>query len=426
MTQKFLTTRFLTVIAGGLVIAACAARTPAPAAPAAPPAAAPAPPWPLPRPHGRLLRHLHQLSHRRRPPRRPRRVLRHPERRRPVGARAEHQLGRPCRRSRTSCRHPSHRSSLGSHPVQIHVSACGPDIGTRRKPHGISAWCQRHLRPKAIAESRTRIWRSPGKYVVQGNYAGILFWDVSNPAKPVLANRIPCPASQNDVSVYKHLLFVSSEGTNARLDCGSQGVPEPISKERIRGIRIFDISDIKNPKYVANVQTCRGSHTHTVLQDPNDKESVYIYVSGSAGVRSPEELAGCVGGTLEENPDSAQFRVEVIKVPLANPEKAAVGNYARLFGGLAPAPDASESPRPQQPRSRCSSCATGGRCGTASCRTASRCGRGALHRRGAPGWTSGWTPALIWPEPVPRHHGVPARRLCRRRVRRLWPAARHP
>ncbi len=177
-----------------------------------------------------------------------------------------------------------------------------------------------------------------GKYVVQGNYAGILFWDVSNPAKPVLANKIPCPASQNDVSVYKHLLFVSSEGTNARLDCGAQGVPEPISKERIRGIRIFDISDIKNPKYVSNVQTCRGSHTHTVLTDPNDKESVYIYVSGSAGVRSPEELAGCVGGTLEENPDSAQFRVEVIKVPLAAPEKAAVGNYARIFGGLAPAP----------------------------------------------------------------------------------------
>jgi len=177
-----------------------------------------------------------------------------------------------------------------------------------------------------------------GKYVVQGNYAGIIFWDVSNPAKPVLVKTIPCPASQNDVSVFKHLLFVSSEGTNARLDCGSQGVPEPISKERIRGIRIFDISDIANPKYVANVQTCRGSHTHTVLQDPNDKENVYVYISGSAGVRSPEELAGCVGGNLTDNPDSAQFRVEVIKVPLAAPEKAAVGNYARIFGGLAPPP----------------------------------------------------------------------------------------
>jgi hypothetical protein len=182
-----------------------------------------------------------------------------------------------------------------------------------------------------------------GKYVVQGNYAGILLWDVSNPAKPVLASRIPCPASQNDVSVYKHLLFISSEGTNARLDCGSQGVPEPISKERIRGIRIFDISDIKNPKYVSNVQTCRGSHTHTVLQDPNDKENVYVYISGSAGVRSEQELAGCIDNGTEA--DSARFRVEVVKVPLKNPEKAAVGEYARIFGGLAPAPRRVEPPR---------------------------------------------------------------------------------
>jgi len=177
-----------------------------------------------------------------------------------------------------------------------------------------------------------------GKYVIQGNYNGILFWDVSNAEKPVLVKDYKCPASQNDVSVYKHLLFVSSEGTNARLDCGTQGVPEPISKERIRGIRIFDIKDIRNPKYVGNVQTCRGSHTHTVATDPRDKEAVYVYISGSAGVRSAEELPGCTTGQMGENPDTAQFRVEVIRVPLADPSKAAVVNYARLFNDLAPSP----------------------------------------------------------------------------------------
>jgi hypothetical protein len=177
-----------------------------------------------------------------------------------------------------------------------------------------------------------------GKYVIQGNYNGILFWDVSNAEKPVLVKDFKCPASQNDVSVFKHLLFVSSEGTNARLDCGSQGVPEPVSKERIRGIRILDISDIRNPKYVGNVQTCRGSHTHTVATDPRDKEAVYVYISGSAGVRSAEELPGCTSGQMGENPDTAQFRVEVIRVPLADPSKAAVVNYARLFNDLAPAP----------------------------------------------------------------------------------------
>lgn len=177
-----------------------------------------------------------------------------------------------------------------------------------------------------------------GKYVVQGNYHGILFWDVSNPTRPVLVKDYVCPASQNDVSVYKHLLFVSSEGTGARLDCGTQGVPEPVSKERIRGIRIFDISTISNPKYVGNVQTCRGSHTHTVAEDPNDKEAVYVYISGSAGVRSAEELPGCADGNMAENPETSRFRVEVIRVPLANPEKAAVVNYARIFNDLAPPP----------------------------------------------------------------------------------------
>ena len=102
-----------------------------------------------------------------------------------------------------------------------------------------------------------------------------------------------CPASQSDVSVFKNLLFVSGEGLTGRVDCGIQGVPEPVSKERLRGIRIFDVSDMAHPKYVTNVQTCRGSHTHTVVTDPKDKENVYVYVSGSAGVRPAEELPGC-------------------------------------------------------------------------------------------------------------------------------------
>ncbi|MGE3343721.1 MAG: hypothetical protein AB7L71_09815, partial [Vicinamibacterales bacterium] len=177
-----------------------------------------------------------------------------------------------------------------------------------------------------------------GKYVIQGNYHGILFWDVSNPEKPVLVKDYVCPASQNDVSVYKHLLFISSEGTGARLDCGTQGVPEPVSKERIRGIRIWDISDIRNPKYVSNVQTCRGSHTHTVVTDPQDTEHVYVYISGSAGVRSAEEMPGCSDGTMDENKDTSRFRVEVIKVPLKDPTKAEIVNYARIFNELAPPP----------------------------------------------------------------------------------------
>ncbi len=173
-----------------------------------------------------------------------------------------------------------------------------------------------------------------GKYAIQGNYNGIQVWDISNPRQPSLVVGYVCPASQSDVSVYQNLLFVSGEDFGGRLDCGTEGVAEAVSTERLRGIRIFDISDIRNPRYIANVQTCRGSHTHTVLKDPNDDENVYIYVSGSAPVRPAEELPGCVAAPPSEDPNSALFRIEVIRVPLAHPEQAAIVSSPRIFQDL--------------------------------------------------------------------------------------------
>jgi hypothetical protein len=104
-----------------------------------------------------------------------------------------------------------------------------------------------------------------------------------------------CPASQSDVSVYRNLLFVSGEGMEGRLDCGKQGVQTAVSKDRLRGIRIFDISDVRNPKYIGNVQTCRGSHTHSVLVDPKDTQNVYVYVSG-LGPGAPRRRAARLHG----------------------------------------------------------------------------------------------------------------------------------
>jgi hypothetical protein len=173
-----------------------------------------------------------------------------------------------------------------------------------------------------------------GKYAIQGNYNGPVIWDVSNPASPVMVTAYTCPASQNDISVFKNLMFMSAEANNGRVDCKPGGVPDTVSKERFRGVRVFDITDIKNPKLVANVQTCRGSHTHTVLEDPKDKENVYIYVSGSAGIRSPNELPGCVRETPDKAENSSLMRIEIIKVPVAHPEQAAVVNRANIFSGL--------------------------------------------------------------------------------------------
>lgn len=184
-----------------------------------------------------------------------------------------------------------------------------------------------------------------GNHLFMGNFYGMNIYDIADPANAKLLTSMLCPGGQGDVSVYKNLMFMSVEMPNGRLDCGEQGFPAnpppqpgqqggglPVAnKDRFRGVRIFDISDIKNPKQVGAVQTCRGSHTHTLLADPKDKENVYIYVSGTSFVRQDEELAGCSGGTPDKNPNTALFRIEVIKVPLATPAESKVVSSPRVF-----------------------------------------------------------------------------------------------
>jgi hypothetical protein len=187
-----------------------------------------------------------------------------------------------------------------------------------------------------------------GHYLFQGNFYGVNIYDTSNPANTTLVTSLICPGGQGDVSVYKNLLFMSVEMPNGRIDCGTQGFPPgppptpeeekekkrpvpPPQKERFRGVRIFDISDIRNPKQVAAVQTCRGSHTHTLVVDPNDKDNVYIYVSGTSFVRQAEELAGCSGEEPDKDPNTALFRIDVIKVPLAAPQEAKIVSNPRVF-----------------------------------------------------------------------------------------------
>lgn len=181
-------------------------------------------------------------------------------------------------------------------------------------------------------------------YVFQGNYNGVMIWDVSDPTRPELVKDYLCPASQSDVSVYGNLLFISGEGTSGRLDCGTEGVQERVSEDRLRGIRIFDITDVREPKYIHNVQTCRGSHTHSVLKDPDVDDKVWIYVSGSAGVRPDEELPGCSSAMPADDPNSALFRIEVIEVPLDAPETAAIVSSPRIFEDLVAPPQHGMSP----------------------------------------------------------------------------------
>jgi len=176
-----------------------------------------------------------------------------------------------------------------------------------------------------------------GNFLYQGNFSGIEIWDISNPTKPKLTKADVCFTEQGDVSVYRNLLFVSAENTGSRIDCGTQGVQDSVSKDRMLGIRVFDISNPLQPKQVADVQTCRGSHTHTLVPDPRDPNTVYIYVSGLARVRSASEMTGCESGDVSD-PNSALFRIEVIKVPVNHPEQSKIVSSPRIFNDLTAPP----------------------------------------------------------------------------------------
>jgi hypothetical protein len=168
-----------------------------------------------------------------------------------------------------------------------------------------------------------------------GGYNGVQAWDISNPASPRLRSTIVCPGGQGDVSVHGNLLFMSVEETRGRVDCGTQPIPDSVSAERFVGIRIFDISNVDQARQVASVQTCRGSHTHTLVVDPRDRANVYIYVSGTAPVRPAAELGGCSGLSPDRDPNTSLFRIEVIRVPLEAPHTARVINAPRIFADTA-------------------------------------------------------------------------------------------
>jgi hypothetical protein len=170
-----------------------------------------------------------------------------------------------------------------------------------------------------------------GNHLFVGNFNGFNIYDLANARKPKLIASIVCPGGQGDLSVHGNILVMSVEQTRGRVDCGTQGAQAPVTPERFRGVRVFDITDVRKPKQVAAVQTCRGSHTHTLVPHPTDKANLYVYGSGTSSVRSPEELAGCSGLDPKEDPNTALFSIDVIQIPIAAPEQARIISRPRIF-----------------------------------------------------------------------------------------------
>ena len=184
--------------------------------------------------------------------------------------------------------------------------------------------------------------------VYQANFAGFTIWSIKNPAKPELLSAVRCTTSQGDPTIYGNLLFLSAEGAGNRNDCGDGGVQDP--KDHMAGVRIFDVSDPRAPKLVKNVQTCKGSHTHTLVPSPTNKRVIYLYVSGQQAARPETELAGCKNGNNPADPTNSLYQLDIIKVNLDKPEQAEVIPGARIFTGLGGAGECKQFCAPVDPR----------------------------------------------------------------------------
>ena len=209
------------------------------------------------------------------------------------------------------------------------VSHTGPAPGFSAPPAPPPVEGQTAPRVSPLAFANTDLAYSNGK-VFMGSFHGFNAYDVTGET-PQLVMSVVCPGGQGDVSIHGNLLFMSVEENRGRLDCGVTPPEGAVSADRFRGIRIFDISDLNAPRQIAAVQTCRGSHTHTLLPHATDPNVLYIYNSGTAGVRQTDELGICSSGQPDENAETALYSIDVIKVPLNAPQDAAIVNRPRIF-----------------------------------------------------------------------------------------------
>jgi hypothetical protein len=169
-----------------------------------------------------------------------------------------------------------------------------------------------------------------GDMMIVGNYHGFNIYRLSDDGMPNLISSVVCPGGQGDVSIVGDLLIMSVEQTRGRVDCGRQGIADEVSADRFRGLRIFDISDPRLPRQVGQVQTCRGSHTHSVVAGPTDDGKIIVYNSGTSSIREEEELAGCIGEVPGDD-RTALFRIDVIEIPVADPSQSRIVESPTVF-----------------------------------------------------------------------------------------------
>jgi hypothetical protein len=168
-----------------------------------------------------------------------------------------------------------------------------------------------------------------GKLAFAGNYDGLRVIDLSNPAKPTVLADLKCRGPQGDTSVWQNLVFVSVDRPQTTPGCDSADAPENEVDGTFEGVRVFDVSDPRNPRFVKMVETDCGSHTHTLIPDVANGR-VILYVSSYSLIAGPH-----CGPGREANP--LHGKISVVEVPLAAPDQARVLSTPEIrapqFGG---------------------------------------------------------------------------------------------
>ena len=220
------------------------------------------------------------------------------------------------------------------HSLPMAPGFADPDIGfspptSREEGEALGARIKANPAFSPLGMANSDMALSNGRLFI-GNFNGFNAYELGE-GEPRLVMSVVCPGGQGDVSVHGGLLFMSVEENRGRVDCGATTTASEVDAERVRGVRIFDISDLNAPRQIAAVQTCRGSHTHTLVPHPTDPNVLYVYGQGTSDVRKTGELAICTDGQPDANPETALFSIDVIRVDLSRPQDAAIVNRPRIF-----------------------------------------------------------------------------------------------
>ncbi len=165
-----------------------------------------------------------------------------------------------------------------------------------------------------------------GDTLVQGSYDGFRLIDISQPTAPRLIADVECRGPQGDVSIWENLVFVSVDRPQTTPRCNSEDAEkvDPLfvpPQGGWEGIRVFDISQPRQPRLVTSVATDCGSHTNTLVPDL-EHHRLLLYVSSYALAVQPDLAPGCT------NPHG---HISVVEVPLDDPATASVIAEPHLF-----------------------------------------------------------------------------------------------